>query len=93
MSDRECKGCGASVRLADGEVQRILGEYLRENPHAPLADEPTLLSRLRICRECPDLRYGTTCRHCGCLVEVRARLAGSDCPAAARRWPAMTAIA
>lgn len=80
-----CKGCSASVRLSPGEVERILAEYLRSSPGV-LADEAEAQRRLGMCRECPDLRYGTTCRHCGCLVEVRVRLAEKRCAAPAPRW-------
>ncbi len=83
-SDR-CKGCGASVRLVPGEVERILAQYLATHP-GPLADEQTYIRRLGVCRSCPDLTYGTTCRHCGCLVEVRAKLADKPCPAPNPRW-------
>lgn len=74
-----CKGCRASVRLKPGEVDRIVAEYLLEHPGS-LADETLYRSRLANCRACEDLQYGTTCRHCGCLVEVRARLLDKICP-------------
>ena len=82
-----CRGCSASVRLKSGEVERILAEYLasRAEPVA-LTDERTYAHRLVVCRDCPDLLYGTTCRHCGCLVAVRAKLADKRCPAASPRW-------
>jgi hypothetical protein len=80
-----CPGCGLSVRLAPGEVERIIAEYFRgRTPELVPADEAGL--RLAICASCPDLLYGSTCRHCGCLVELRARLAGKACPAPAPRW-------
>jgi hypothetical protein len=75
----ECKGCRATVRLRPDEVERIVGEYLREHGGAR-ADEGLYRERLAACRACADLDYGTTCRHCGCLVELRARLAGNHCP-------------
>jgi hypothetical protein len=75
----ECKGCRATVRLRPGEVERIVGEYLREHG-GERADERLYRERLAACRACTDLEYGTTCRHCGCLVELRARLAGKHCP-------------
>jgi hypothetical protein len=82
-----CRGCSASVRLAPGEVQRILDSYLVAHPTALLVDEPTYARRLAVCRSCPDLQYGgTTCRHCGCLVAVRAKLADKQCPAVPPRW-------
>jgi hypothetical protein len=83
-----CKGCSASVRLAPGEVERLLAEYLAKRPGA-LVDDATYDRRLGCCLTCPDLRYGTTCRQCGCLVAVRARLADKACPSAAARWAAV----
>lgn len=80
-----CKGCQVSVHLARGEVDRILAEYLRGRP-AELASEAVYRRRLAACDACPGLRYGTTCRHCGCLVAVRARLADAACPAPTPRW-------
>jgi len=81
----DCPGCGVTVRLAAGEVDRLLAAYLSGSPE-PLADAGEAAARLASCRACPDLRFGTTCRHCGCLVEVRARLADKACPAPRPRW-------
>jgi len=81
-----CRGCAASVRVPQREVARILAAYLREHPQE-LADEATCAARLAACATCPDLVYGTTCRHCGCLVAVRARLKNAHCPdPRARAW-------
>lgn len=80
-----CKACGIGVRLAPGELERIVAEYFR-------GGEPELVGteeqerRLALCGACTDLLYGSTCRHCGCLVEVRARLAGYACPAPEPKW-------
>jgi hypothetical protein len=81
-----CKGCSASVRLAPGEVDRLVAEYLGSVPDAALCDGTTAARRLSICQGCEDLRHGTTCRHCGCLVEVRVRLSDKTCPAPSPRW-------
>jgi hypothetical protein len=82
----ECKGCRATVRLRRGDVERIIGEYLREHS-GTLVDEGLYQRRLASCRACADLEYGTTCRHCGCLVELRARLADKQCPRpGSRAW-------
>jgi hypothetical protein len=85
MSDSDCPGCGITVRLSPGELDRIINEYFRARK-PPLASDAEAERRLAICGECPDLRFGSTCRHCGCLVEVRARLAGYACPAPPPRW-------
>lgn len=83
--DVNCKGCRASVRLAPGEVERILAAVTAEG-QATIVDDATYDSRLANCDDCDDLRYGTTCRHCGCLVAVRARLAEKHCPASPAKW-------
>lgn len=76
------------MRLAPGEVDRILADYLKDHP-SDLVDESTYNRRLSICAACPDLQYRTTCRHCGCLVAVRAKLASKPCPAVPERWSAI----
>jgi hypothetical protein len=81
----DCPGCGVSVRLKPGELERIVAEYFRGEP-PELASGAEAERRLALCGACPDLQYGSTCRHCGCLVEVRARLAGYGCPAPVARW-------
>ncbi|HZG84553.1 DUF6171 family protein [Paenibacillus sp.] len=45
-----------------------------------LVDDYTYAGRLAACRACPALEYDTTCMHCGCLVEIRAKLGNKDCP-------------
>jgi hypothetical protein len=81
----DCKGCRGTVRLAQGEVQRLLAEYLRGS-EAQVVDEETYARRMAVCGECEDLQYGTTCRHCGCLVAIRAKLADKACPGLPTRW-------
>jgi hypothetical protein len=83
--DAACKGCRVSVRLAPGEVDRLVAEALAATPQ-PLASPEVAAARLAVCRTCPDLQYGTTCRHCGCLVEVRVRLSAKDCAGPVPRW-------
>lgn len=87
--DDGCKGCSASVRLAPGEVERILAGYFQGRPYA-VVDDATYQHRLDACRGCPSLQYGTTCKHCGCLVAVRARLADKACPGMVSMWQATT---
>jgi hypothetical protein len=82
---KDCPGCGITVRLSKGELERLVEEYFQgEVPE--LASEALAEERLEACGACPDLRFGSTCRHCGCLVEVRARLSGYSCPAPLPRW-------
>jgi len=51
------------------------------------AEDGTYSGRLAECQACPALQYRTTCMHCGCLVEIRAKLRDKDCPhPAGSRW-------
>jgi hypothetical protein len=71
--------------MKKGELERVIAEYFRD--HKPeLAPDDEAERRLALCGACPDLLYGSTCRHCGCLVEVRARIAGYACPAPLPKW-------
>jgi hypothetical protein len=81
----DCPGCGLSVRLSKGEIERILFEYYQGRTPALAAAEEAG-RRLSICVSCQDLVYGSTCRHCGCLVELRTSLADASCPAPEPRW-------
>jgi hypothetical protein len=80
-----CKACGFQARLKPEAVQRIIDDYFGDETPA-LADAETWRRRLDVCGTCPDLLLGNTCRHCGCLVEIRARIAEKACPAPRPRW-------
>lgn len=92
MSEPLCKGCerAAAARVPEREVQRLLAEYLAVYPDARLVEDAVYAGRLAVCRDCPDAQFGgTTCRHCGCLIAVRAKLADKACPAVRPRWDAL----
>jgi hypothetical protein len=84
--ERPCGHCQPQVKLTMGSLAEILGDYLREHDEG-IADETTYAARLAECKKCPDLLDGCTCRHCACLVQVRAKLAGKGCPSpAGAKW-------
>lgn len=83
--EAECKACRISVRVSPAEVRRIISQYT-QGQDVRLTDDTEADRRLAICADCPDLQYGTTCRHCGCLVPVRARLADKGCPGLPAKW-------
>ncbi|MGN7358366.1 DUF6171 family protein [Paenibacillus sp. SAF-054] len=72
-----CKGCTESVRVTPDKLQRLVEIATRCRETA--ADE-IYAQRMQQCARCPGLQYGTTCRYCGCLVAVKARLQDSVCP-------------
>ncbi|MNK42107.1 hypothetical protein D3C87_607880 [compost metagenome] len=79
-----CKGCSESVRVSTEKLARLI-EMATQN--RPAAGDEEYERRLDRCLGCPSLQYGTTCRHCGCLVAVRAKLLDSECPYPGKsRW-------
>ncbi|MCE5197763.1 MAG: DUF6171 family protein [Armatimonadota bacterium] len=75
----QCKGCRASVRVSEESIKKLLEDILRDGS-LTLASEDDYIARLSHCRDCPNLDYGTTCRFCGCLVPIRARISEKHCP-------------
>ena len=75
-----CKGCNIRADLTEDEVQELLESYLRAHRQAALVDDAEYLRRLDTCRRCSSLKFATTCGFCGCLVQVRAKLASRHCP-------------
>ncbi|MFT3789370.1 MAG: DUF6171 family protein [Tepidisphaeraceae bacterium] len=88
MSD-DCIGCADGPHETARERGRAIAGELPSRERGPHAHEAaTYADRMATCRSCPDLQYGTTCRHCGCLVAVRAWVAEKACPAVPERWSA-----
>ena len=75
----DCKGCSATVRVSPEEADAAFSR-LRLPKGTPLATEAVYAHRIGVCMQCPEFEYGTTCRQCGCLVQVRGRLAADGCP-------------
>ncbi|WP_339190151.1 DUF6171 family protein [Paenibacillus sp. FSL P2-0121] len=82
--NRRCKSCDENMRISPEKLERLIEIATRERPLAP---EEQYLQRIEHCRDCSGLQFGSTCRYCGCLVEVRTRLQDSTCPyPSAPRW-------
>ncbi len=80
----QCRRC--LLREAGEQVTwQVLQDYLKTLPPEDLTDEEIFQKRITCCINCDSLLAGT-CRHCGCYVEVRARLKTADCPAEHKRW-------
>ncbi len=73
-----CKGCSADVHVSERQIQRILTS-LNAHPDQCVDDE-VYEQRMTACLACPSLSYGTTCKHCGCFVAVRAKFIEKGCP-------------
>ncbi|MGQ8875749.1 DUF6171 family protein [Paenibacillus sp. TSA_86.1] len=79
VRDEPCKGCNQQydIHISDAKMARLVEIAARSRA---TVEDDEYERRLAICSACPGLQYGTTCRHCGCLVPVRAKLAESTCP-------------
>lgn len=73
-----CEACAVSVHLSGEEIRQMFGSLAVKN--VKLVTEDVYGARLNECMRCDALMYGTTCRHCGCVVQVKAKLAGARCP-------------
>ena len=78
-SNVNCKGCKASVRILDKQIREMLDD-IENNGNFELASVEEYENRLMQCQKCKYLQYETTCQQCGCIVHIRARLAGGTCP-------------
>jgi len=80
-----CKGCLNTVIVSSEEVEQLVNEQLQLE--TDLVDDDIYEKRLEICKNCPSLAYDTTCSHCGCFVQYRAKLAYKHCPyPSGARW-------
>lgn len=85
MRSTDCKGCSATVHVTDGQLERMIAKLERFPEHC--VPESVYRSRLQSCGECSALEYGTTCRYCGCIVQVRAKMKEKLCPSpGGNRW-------
>ncbi|MDP4097247.1 DUF6171 family protein [Paenibacillus sp. P96] len=86
QADNFCKGCTATVHISEEEIQKLFGHVARIRS-VKLTTEAEYERRMQTCRACEAFQLGTTCRWCGCLMEIKAKLQASTCPApAGSRW-------
>lgn len=80
-----CKGCLGSVIVSSEEVEQLVNEQLQLE--TDLVDDDLYYKRVEICKSCPSLAHDSTCSHCGCFIQFRARLAYKNCPyPGSARW-------
>ncbi|MDR2095125.1 MAG: DUF6171 family protein [Treponema sp.] len=59
---------------------RYLSGYQKKIKNVNTVTEAEYQSRLDTCLECENLLYGTTCRFCGCIVQIKNKLTAANCP-------------
>ncbi|MFB5673960.1 DUF6171 family protein [Paenibacillus terreus] len=81
-----CKGCTTTVHVSEEEIRQLIGSVARIRS-VKLTTEEEYDRRMQACRSCEAFQFGTTCRWCGCLMEIKAKLQTSSCPSpAGSRW-------
>lgn len=79
----KCKRCSVKTVLSDKDIQKMVDEVTGMRGIC-LADKDTYTARFNICQDCGNFMYGSTCSVCGCVMQVRARLADGKCPK--KKW-------
>ncbi|WP_040950226.1 DUF6171 family protein [Gorillibacterium massiliense] len=74
-----CKGCRDDYKVTEEQIARILAGPMFSSPDVCVSDE-VYQQRLSVCRLCSKLEGGFTCRSCGCIVPVVAKLKQRGCP-------------
>lgn len=61
----------------------LFGRVQNDEPIA--ASQELLLTRLQVCSGCPEYdKYMDTCKICWCVIHIKARLQGEECPK--KKW-------
>ena len=76
---RICKRCAAKPSLTEDDIRKMV-EQVTSMKGVRLAADGEYERRMALCAECDRFEYGSTCMVCGCVMQVRARLAESRCP-------------
>ncbi len=79
-TNQDCKGCNRSPVLSEEKINHLVQLAIAGKQANELASEAVQQERFQRCMACPSLQFGTTCKHCGCLVHIRTRLQASYCP-------------
>lgn len=75
----KCKRCGLKTVVSQEEINKMV-EQVTNMKGVRLVSDEVYAERFKICTECEKFEYGSTCTLCGCVMQVRARLASGKCP-------------
>ncbi|HHY81428.1 MAG TPA: hypothetical protein GX505_01975 [Clostridiales bacterium] len=78
-NSNKCEACSVSVHLTQEEIDKLFGKMARVRDIKTVSEDE-YKKRINICMNCESLLYNTTCRHCGCIVQIKAKLQNSACP-------------
>lgn len=78
-NERICRRCAAKPSMTEEQIAKAV-EQVTSMKGVKLVGEDEYERRFAVCGACDKFEYGTTCMMCGCIVQVRARLADGRCP-------------
>ena len=78
-NQNQCEACSVSVHLTQEEIDMLFGKMSKVR-NIKTVSEDEYEKRMNICKSCDSLMYETTCRHCGCIVQIKAKLQNATCP-------------
>ena len=76
---KKCRKCLGKSEISPEEIEKMVDE-VRNMKGVRLVSEEEYSRRFAVCEKCEKLEDGTTCMLCGCVMQVRARLADGKCP-------------
>lgn len=90
MYESNCKSCLENVNtkrhISQDQINDAI-DKLAKNKKIKFVSDDIYELRLLECKDCKYLEFGTTCLQCGCLVQIRAKLADAGCPLSKqKRW-------
>lgn len=74
----KCIKCTDNIYVTEKEIEEGMRKVIESG--VPIADKSLYLERLKTCKSCERLVFGTTCMSCGCIVKIRALNALRICP-------------
>lgn len=80
---QKCKRCNTKTVLTESDIQKMVDEVTGMKG-IRVVDGDIYSARFNACLECDSFMYGSTCGVCGCVMQVRARLADGKCPK--KKW-------
>lgn len=79
----KCKRCNTKTALSESDIEKMISEVTGMKGVRTVTEE-AYSARFNICLSCDSFMYGSTCGVCGCVMQVRARLADGKCPK--KKW-------
>jgi hypothetical protein len=78
MENKYCKGCNSSVHISKEEIEKVFGKKINLKG-IKLTTQNEYEYRINICKQCEAYIYNSTCKYCGCLMEIKAKFKASKC--------------